>query len=48
MGQVEPAGGDDLRVLGESFSADTRLTDLLLSIVASPTFVERVSEAAKP
>lgn len=48
MGQVEPEGSADIDGLGGSFSADTRLTDLLMSIVSNPMFVERVFEAAKP
>jgi hypothetical protein len=48
MGQVEPASGNDLEALGESFSSDARLTDLLLSIVSAPMFVTRISEAARP
>jgi hypothetical protein len=48
MGQVEPEAGGALDALGESFSADTRLTDLLLRVVSNPMFVERISEAAKP
>jgi hypothetical protein len=48
MGQVEPTGGDELQVLSESFSSDTRLTDLFLSIVSNPMFVARVVEATRP
>jgi hypothetical protein len=48
MGQVEPEGSGALDGLGGSFSADKRLTDLLMSIVSNPMFVERVFEAAKP
>ncbi len=48
MGQVEPAQGDALQTLSESFTSDTRLTELLLGIVSEPMFVARVSEAAKP
>ena len=43
MGQIEPTGAD-LGALGSAFSADARLTDLLLAIVASPIFVNRTFE----
>jgi hypothetical protein len=48
MGQVEPRGDGELQALSESFSSDTRLTDVFLSIVSSPMFVGRLSEAARP
>jgi hypothetical protein len=48
MGQIEPTDGTSLDVLAGSFSADTRITDLLLNIVSNPIFVARAAEAANP
>jgi hypothetical protein len=50
MGQVEPSGSDlhSLNSLSTLFSADARLTDMLLNIVAAPMFVTRVSEPPSP
>lgn len=43
MGQVEP-GGDDLRWLTDSYDSDDRLTDVLIALITSPSFVTRSFE----
>ena len=44
MGQIEPTGVG-LDALGVGFSADTKLTDLLVDLVTTPLFVNRTFEA---
>jgi hypothetical protein len=44
MGQIEGAN-DDLSSLSTSFSADAKMTDVILAIVESPVFVQRQVEA---
>jgi hypothetical protein len=46
MGQVEGTG-DDLRQLTGSFSANAKMTDVLLAIVQNPLFVVRSFEGSR-
>jgi len=51
MGQIESDGADDtavLAALAQGFSADSRLTDPLLSLVAAPAFTSRATGATPP
>jgi Protein of unknown function (DUF1592)/Protein of unknown function (DUF1588)/Protein of unknown function (DUF1595) len=48
MGDIEPPAGGDLPALRASFSPDTRITDALLGMVSTRTFVTRVSETPSP
>ncbi len=43
MGQIE-AQGDDLGALGAGFSVDSRMSDVLMAIVANPIFATRTFE----
>jgi len=47
MGQVEPPG-DDLGPLRAGFSIDSRMSDVLMAIVANPIFVARAFEPMSP
>jgi hypothetical protein len=47
MGQIEPTG-EDLRALSSAFSSDARLTEVLLTLIANPLFVNRSYEAVRP
>jgi hypothetical protein len=47
MGQIE-APGDDLDVLGTGFSVDSRMSDVLMTLVANPIFATRTFEPASP
>jgi len=51
MGQIEGDGPDDQAALGAlaaGFSADSRLTDPLLSLIGAPAFTMRAAGAASP
>jgi hypothetical protein len=47
MGQVEDTG-DDLKLLTGAFSADAKMTDVLLAIVQNPLFLMRSFERPSP
>ena len=47
LGQIEPSG-EDLRALGVGFSSDSRLSEVLLTLIADPVFKSRRFEAVKP
>ncbi len=47
LGQIEPTG-EDLGALGVGFGSDARLSEVLLTLIASPVFKSRSFEAVKP
>ena len=47
MGQIEPPD-EDLRSLSTAFDSEARLTQVLLTLIADPSFASRSFEAEKP